>query len=116
MGDAKDGGEVAGEVGEGSGEDGTAGMEDEVGGDREEGEVGADEGSAASLDAVAIVGFAEGFGNGQADAGAGGLGAAFRGAEGEEVGEVGGVFAAGERVRVLVVGVLAEAVGLGHGQ
>lgn len=114
MGGSEDGGEVAGKVGEGGGEDGSAGVEDEVYWGGEEVEMGADEGAAAALDAVAGVGFAEGFGDGEADAGAGSFGAAGRGAEGEEVGEVLGGEAAGAGVGVLVVGVLAEAVELGH--
>ena len=78
--------------------------------------MGADEGSAAALDTVAVVSFAEGFGDGEADAGAGGFGAAAGGAEGEEPGEISGGEAARAGVGVLIVGVLAEAVELGHGR
>ena len=105
---------VAGEVGERDGEDGAAGVENQVDRSGQELKVEADGCAAATLDAIPHVGLAEGLGHGETDARAGGFGAAGGGAGGEEVGEMAGVLPAGQGVGVLVVGVLAEAVGLGH--
>ena len=106
--------EIARQVGEGDGEHSPAGMEDQVCWRCEEVEVGTDQGSAAALDAVAVVSLAKRLGDSQANAWSISLGAASGGAKREEIREVGGVFTAGQRVRVLVVGVLAKAVGLRH--
>ena len=72
---AEDGGDFALELGEVEVDDGAAGVEDDVDGRGEEGEGGADGFAQATLDAVAIDGLAEGFGDGEADARAGGGGA-----------------------------------------
>jgi hypothetical protein len=78
---------------------------------------GADGFAEAALDAVAIDGLAEGLGDGEADAGAGGEGAAGfsigpeRGARGVEVGELLAELLATGLVDDLVVSVFAEAMG-----
>jgi len=112
---AEDGGDFALELEEVQVDDGASGMEDDVDGRGEEWEGGADGFAQAALDAVAVDGFAEGFGDGEADAGAWGVGAALSGAKGVEVGDLFGELLAAGLVDELVVGVFAQAVGDGHG-
>ena len=112
---AEDGADLVGEGGEGLGEDGAARVEDDVDGAVvEEREVGADGLAHAALDAVAVDGFAEGFGDGEADSGAQREAGVVRAEGDEEAHLTGELFAAGG-VHALVVGVFAEPEDLGDG-
>ena len=109
---AEDCGDLALELGEVEVDDGAARMQDDVDGRGEQREGRADSLAQAALDAVAIDGFAERLGHGEADARAGGGGAsASAGRECVEVGELLAELLAASLVDELVVGVFAEAVG-----
>jgi hypothetical protein len=85
---AEDGGDFAFELGEIEVDDGAAGMQDNIYRRGEERECGADSLAHAALDAVAVDGFAESFGNSEADAGSDGVGSAVGGTQRVEVGEL----------------------------
>ncbi len=108
---AEDGGDFALELGEVEVDDGAAGMQDDVDGGGELRESGADGLAQATLDAVAIDGLAEGLGNGEADARAGGGGTPVGWTRCVEVGELLAELLATGLVDELVVGVFAEAMG-----
>ena len=81
------------------------------------GESGADGLAQAALDAVAVDGTAEGFGDGEADAGTGGVGTSFAWTEGVEVGDLFGELLTAGFIDQLIVSVFAQAVcvgGRGH--
>ena len=107
---AEDGGDFALELGKVEIDDGAAGVEDNVDGRGEEGEGGADGLAEAALDAIVIDSLAKGFGDGEADAWAGGGGAAIRGARCVEVGELLAELLPASLVDELVVSVFAEAM------
>ena len=90
-------------------------MQDQINGRGQQVEVRPDGGAATALDAIAIMRFAERLGNRETDAGTGGFGTPSVGTSRQEVAELTGRLAAGERVRGLVIGMFAEAVRLGHG-
>jgi len=119
---AEDGGDLTLELGEVEIDDRAAGMQDDVDGRGEERERGADGLAEAALDAVAVDGLAEGFGDGEADAWAGGVGSAVSGTERVEVGELLRELLAAGFIDELVVGVFAQTMsGLrdrrgGHGR
>ena len=110
---AKDGGDFALELGEVEVDDAAAGVKDDVDRGGEMRECGADGFAQAALDAVAIDRLAEGLGNGEADAGAGGCGAAGCWAGCVEVGELLAELLAAGLVDELVVGVFAESMRVG---
>lgn len=90
-------------------------MKDDVDRRGEQRKIGGDDGTQTALDAIAIVGFAEGLGDSKADTRAGGVGAAIRRARREEVCHLLGELLAAASIGMLVVGVLSQAVWGGHG-
>ncbi len=112
---AKDRGDLAMEQSKLQGKDRAARMEDDIDRCDQERQVGCNSSAQAAFDAIAIVRLAKSLGNGEADARSGGIGPAIGRARGKKVSHLLGELLAAARVGMLIVGVLSQSGGRGHG-